>query len=277
MKTSGDFDLTRVFRILSDPTRLRLLNLLRDGEVCVCDLTDTLRVVQPKVSRHLAQLKRMGLIEARREGKWMYYRWKEHGHAFVRHLLEVTGDWMAKNAKMVGERRRLKRSAVRKGTRTTDTRRMKTREFIAHLRASPEKQLIFTRPDGRSVHSGYHLTEVKAVLLDTVDCGGELNQWHETIIQLWVPPDADNEYMTAAKFLRIFDKVRGLVPLKLDAEIRVEYGDENFFPSTYHVCSVMSDKAVIHAVLQPPATTCKARDGRMCCDREATPPACCAA
>jgi ArsR family transcriptional regulator len=109
MKTSGDFDLTRVFRILSDPTRLRLLNLLRDGEVCVCDLTDTLRVVQPKVSRHLAQLKRIGLIEARREGKWMYYRWKEHGHALVRHLLEVTRDWMAKNAKMIGERRRLKK------------------------------------------------------------------------------------------------------------------------------------------------------------------------
>jgi hypothetical protein len=154
---------------------------------------------------------------------------------------------------------------------------MKTREFIARLRASPEKQLIFTGSDGRSVHSGYHLTEVKAVLLDTVDCGGELNQWHETIIQLWVPPDADNDYMTVAKFLRIFDKVRGLVPLKLNAEIRVEYGDENFFPSTYNVRSVTSDKAVIHVVLQPPASTCKARDRRMCCDPEATPSGCCAA
>jgi len=56
-----------LFKTLSDPTRLRLLNLLAGGDTCVCELTDTLRVVQPKVSRHLARLKRAGLVDARRE------------------------------------------------------------------------------------------------------------------------------------------------------------------------------------------------------------------
>jgi DNA-binding transcriptional ArsR family regulator len=54
-----------LFKTLADPTRLRLLNLLACGETCVCELADTLRVVQPKVSRHLARLKRAGLVDAR--------------------------------------------------------------------------------------------------------------------------------------------------------------------------------------------------------------------
>lgn len=62
-----------MFRALSDRTRLRLLNLLRGGETCVCDLVDVLGVPQPKVSRHLAYLRRAGLVVARKEGLWMHY------------------------------------------------------------------------------------------------------------------------------------------------------------------------------------------------------------
>src|SRR3989442_6605512 len=76
-----------LFKTLADPTRLRLLNLLACGETCVCEFTDTLRVVQPKVSRHLARLKRAGLVDARRDGKWMHYRWAEHGDPLVRCVL----------------------------------------------------------------------------------------------------------------------------------------------------------------------------------------------
>src|ERR1700694_3757963 len=121
--------------------------------------------------------------------------------------------------------------------RTTKTKilKMKTDEFITALRNSANKQLLFVNESGDAVHSGYHLTEVKAVNFDTVDCGGQVNHWHETILQLWVPADTDDEYMSVAKFLSIYDKVRRLIPLDHDAEIRVEYGDENFFPSTYHV------------------------------------------
>ena len=137
---------------------------------------------------------------------------------------------------------------------------MTTREFIAVLRETPDNQLIFENEAGDAVHAGYHLTEIKAANFDTVDCGGQTNQWRETIVQLWVPANADDEYMTAGKFLRIFDKVTTMIPLQLEAEIRVEYGDENFFPSLYHVESVTSEDGNTRVLLTPPATTCKARD-----------------
>src|SRR6266700_977926 len=95
-----------LFKTLADPTRLRLLNLLACGETCVCELTDTLRVVQPKVSRHLRYLKRAGLVEAQRNGKWTHYRWTQHGDPLVRHVLIGLRDWMAKDNQLKGERRR---------------------------------------------------------------------------------------------------------------------------------------------------------------------------
>ncbi len=152
---------------------------------------------------------------------------------------------------------------------------MKTSEFISALRAAPTNQLIFVDLKGHAVHYGYHLTELKAASFETVDCGGQSNRWHETIVQLWVPPGPANVCMTAAKFLKIFDKVRGMIPLNLDAEIRVEYGDENLFPSTYHVRSVTRHENATHVLLQPPATTCRARD-RRAAPAQATDPSCAA-
>jgi ArsR family transcriptional regulator len=96
-----------LFKTLSDPTRLRLLNLLARDEVCVCDLHGTLGVDQPKVSRHLARLKRAGLVEARRNGKWMHYRLARHGDPLVRHVLAGLRSWMSKETRMNSERRRL--------------------------------------------------------------------------------------------------------------------------------------------------------------------------
>jgi hypothetical protein len=121
------------------------------------------------------------------------------------------------------------------------------------------------------------LTELKAASFNTVDCGGRVNQWNETVVQLWVPPLPDDDYMTSAKFLNIHDKVRGLVPINLDAEIRVEYGDENFFPSTYHVRSIIHESNTTRVLLEPPATTCKARDRRIAASRVPATSSCCAA
>jgi hypothetical protein len=140
---------------------------------------------------------------------------------------------------------------------------MITKEFISTLRAAPDNELIFVDLEGHAVHSGYHLTELKGASLETVDCGGKTNRWQETIVQLWVPENPDDDYMRAAKFLEIFDKVRGMIALDVDSEIRVEYGDRNFFPSTYHVRSVTSDNATTRVFLEPPCATCKARDRRM--------------
>src|SRR5438132_8416789 len=108
---------------------------------------------------------------------------------------------------------------------------MKTHEFIKALRNLADKELMFANADGQSIHPGYHLTEIKAASFETVDCGGKTNRWNETVLQLWVPEDAEDTYMKSDKFLSIYDKVRRLVPLDERAEIRIEYGDENFFPA----------------------------------------------
>lgn len=63
-----------LFRALGDATRLRILGLLLAGEVCVCDIHESLKIPQPKASRHLAYLRRAGLVETRREGLWIHYR-----------------------------------------------------------------------------------------------------------------------------------------------------------------------------------------------------------
>jgi len=66
--------LDQLFRALSDPTRLRLLNLMAEQEICVCYFTEVIGAPQPKISRHLAYLRKAGVVAARREGKWMHYR-----------------------------------------------------------------------------------------------------------------------------------------------------------------------------------------------------------
>jgi ArsR family transcriptional regulator, arsenate/arsenite/antimonite-responsive transcriptional repressor len=71
------FDLELFFAALADRTRLRLLNLMRDGEVCVCFFAETLNTNNPKISRHLSYLKRAQLVDGRRDGKWMHYRISE--------------------------------------------------------------------------------------------------------------------------------------------------------------------------------------------------------
>jgi ArsR family transcriptional regulator len=67
-------DLEQLFKALADETRLRILGLLLAGEVCVCDIHESLRIPQPKASRHLAYLRRAGLVETRRDGLWVFYR-----------------------------------------------------------------------------------------------------------------------------------------------------------------------------------------------------------
>jgi ArsR family transcriptional regulator len=71
---STSASLAAIFAALADPTRLRLLNLMNGREVCVCYFVEILKQSQPKISRHLAYLKKTGIVDARREGKWMHYR-----------------------------------------------------------------------------------------------------------------------------------------------------------------------------------------------------------
>jgi hypothetical protein len=140
---------------------------------------------------------------------------------------------------------------------------MKTREFIEELRGARGKQVLFVDEEGTAIHGGYHLTELKAASFDTVDCGGQKNRWNETLVQLWVPEEEESdEFMTADKFLSIYDRVSGMIALDPESEIRFEYGDENFSPSNYHVAKVTEIAETIRVELRPPQATCKARDRR---------------
>jgi ArsR family transcriptional regulator len=91
MKAVAAVSVDRMFRACSDRTRLRILNLLLGGELCVCDLVNTLRVAQPTASRHLAYLRRVGLVEARRDGLWMHYKLSPPRTAFHKALIDCLG------------------------------------------------------------------------------------------------------------------------------------------------------------------------------------------
>lgn len=74
MAKENDFNMELFFAALADRTRLRLLNMMGRDEVCVCFFAEVIGTNQPKISRHLAYLKRAKLVSARRDGKWMHYR-----------------------------------------------------------------------------------------------------------------------------------------------------------------------------------------------------------
>jgi ArsR family transcriptional regulator len=80
-----------IFRAFSDRTRLRILSILRGGESCVGDLVEILKVPQPKVSRHLAYLRKAGLVTAREEGLWNFYRLSAASTPFHKKMLECLG------------------------------------------------------------------------------------------------------------------------------------------------------------------------------------------
>jgi ArsR family transcriptional regulator, arsenate/arsenite/antimonite-responsive transcriptional repressor len=81
--------LAALFKALADPIRLRILALIAEGEVCVCHIHESLRLPQPTVSRHLAYLRRAGLVHTRRDGLWVYYALAQPGEPSVRTALSA--------------------------------------------------------------------------------------------------------------------------------------------------------------------------------------------
>lgn len=88
------------FIALADRTRRRILNLIREDEICVSYFTKVLDVSQPKISRHLAYLRNAGIVSARREGKWIYYRIVEPEDFYAAQILRQTLDWLMAQEKM---------------------------------------------------------------------------------------------------------------------------------------------------------------------------------
>lgn len=93
-------ELETFFTALADKTRLRLLNLMREGEICVYFLVEVLEESQPKISRHLAFLRNAGIVEARREGKWIHYKIAEPKDDFAAQMLRNTLLWLDSQEKM---------------------------------------------------------------------------------------------------------------------------------------------------------------------------------
>jgi ArsR family transcriptional regulator, arsenate/arsenite/antimonite-responsive transcriptional repressor len=102
-----DFDMELFFQALGDRTRLRLLNLMRDDEICVCFFVEVFDTNQPKISRHLAYLRKAGLVSARRDGKWMHYQITKPADEHARKVLEETLAWAASDKEMQRDRERL--------------------------------------------------------------------------------------------------------------------------------------------------------------------------
>ena len=101
------FDRELFFRALADSTRLRIINLIGDQEVCVCFFVEILKTNQPKISRHLAYLRRAGIVAARREGIWMHYRIATPKDENAAKVLQEVRAWLVKDSLMQQDRTRL--------------------------------------------------------------------------------------------------------------------------------------------------------------------------
>jgi ArsR family transcriptional regulator len=100
MKNDNKFDMEVFFAALSDRTRLRLLNLMQKDELCVCYFPEIIGTNQPKISRHLAYLRKAGLVSVRREWKWAHYRIVEPKNERAAKVLREVLEWIKEDEEM---------------------------------------------------------------------------------------------------------------------------------------------------------------------------------
>ena len=104
-----EYSIALLFKALADRTRLRLINLMGEDEVCVCFFVEVLKLNQPKISRHLAYLRRAGVVSARRDGKWIHYRIVEPQDPHAANIFREVRTWLASETSMKTERARLQK------------------------------------------------------------------------------------------------------------------------------------------------------------------------
>ncbi|MBN1585900.1 MAG: winged helix-turn-helix transcriptional regulator [Candidatus Omnitrophica bacterium] len=103
----------QLFKAFADPTRLRILNLLREGELCVCRLIEVLEIPQSRISRHMAYLRQAGLVELREEGTWNFYRLAEPSSGLHSRLVDCVSDCLAEIRQLKADMRKLGRIGSR--------------------------------------------------------------------------------------------------------------------------------------------------------------------
>ncbi|MFY0654116.1 MAG: hypothetical protein JXQ96_18910 [Cyclobacteriaceae bacterium] len=135
---------------------------------------------------------------------------------------------------------------------------MTTQEFTDLLEKNPSIRLQFEVEDGKFIEPTYHITEIKNVSIDSVDCGGNPDAYNQTIVQLWVNP---HEFLrkpwSTDKALSIFNKVESTTLSDPDAEIFFEYGDENIRTSQFSVENINIDGNTLNVQLFTKPTACK--------------------
>ncbi|TDQ32517.1 DUF6428 family protein [Zeaxanthinibacter enoshimensis] len=139
---------------------------------------------------------------------------------------------------------------------------MKTQEFLELLRQHPDKSLLFEYAPGKLVGANYHITEVKNIIVDSVDCGTGTDRWNETVIQLWESPSelGKTEYLSVYKANGILKKVDRLRKMDREAVLKFEYGNQEFHTAQLHVNSFEIGASELRMQLGVTLTDCKAKE-----------------
>jgi len=139
---------------------------------------------------------------------------------------------------------------------------MKTQEFLNLLAEHSNKSLLFEYAPEQYVGTNYHITEVKHLTIDSVDCGAQTDAWKETIVQLWESPleKGKTEYMSVLKAQGILHKVGKMKPYVNDAEVKIEYSNPNFHTAQLFVNDfvTLDDKLIFKLAVEK--TDCKAKE-----------------
>ena len=138
---------------------------------------------------------------------------------------------------------------------------MKTQELFNVLEQNKDKSLLFEYAPNKIVGANYHITEVKHVNIDSVDCGSQTDAWKETVIQLWESPNeiGKTEYMSVYKAMAILKKVGTMKPYVLDSEVKIEYSNVAFNTAQLYVndFEIQENDLIIKLAIEK--TDCKAK------------------
>ena len=130
------------------------------------------------------------------------------------------------------------------------------------LKEHTDKSLLFEYKQGHFVGANYHITEIKNITVDSVDCGAKTDYWKETIIQLWESPDEHDreEYLSTHKALGILNKVDAIKPMEKDVEVKFEYSNTDFHTAQLFVNDFEITTNQLVMKLGVEQTDCKARE-----------------
>jgi hypothetical protein len=139
---------------------------------------------------------------------------------------------------------------------------MKTKELLSVLEKNQGKALLFKYAPNLLVGANYHITEVKHMKIDSVDCGGRTDTWNETIIQLWESPKelGKRDFMKVEKAMEILNLVGTIKPYDVESEVKIEYSNAAFNTAQLYIQDVEIKKDSITFKLNIEETQCKAND-----------------